>query len=79
MATERTVYWVQPGSQKGSWRVQKQGGSRASGTFEKKSEAITFAKEQAKKTGLGQVRIQNGEGRIEREFTYGKDPRSKKG
>jgi hypothetical protein len=78
MATERTVYWVQP-AKNGDWRVQKQGGTRASGTFAKKSEAISFAKAQAKKAGLGQVRIQNEEGRIQQEFTYDKDPRSKKG
>jgi hypothetical protein len=59
------INWVPPAAKKGSWRVQKEGGSRASGTFDKKSEAISFAKEQAKKTGLGQIKIQNGEGRIE--------------
>jgi hypothetical protein len=60
MDTERRIYWVQPATTRGSWKVQKEGGSRASGTFEKMSEAISFAKEQAKKTGLGQVKIQNG-------------------
>jgi hypothetical protein len=78
MADERKVYWVEP-APSGSWKVKREGGSRASGTFERKSEAIAFAKEQAKKGPLGQVKIQNGKGRIEREYTYGKDPRSRKG
>jgi hypothetical protein len=79
MPNERSTYWVQPSEKSGDWKVKREGGSRASGTFERKSEAIAFAKEQAKKSALGQVKIQNGEGKIEREFTYGKDPRSKKG
>lgn len=70
---------MQPGSS-GSWKVKSEGGARRIGAlFAKKSEAIGFAKDRAKKDPVGLVKIQNREGVFEREFTYGKvRPRSRK-
>ena len=42
-------------------------------------EAIARAKELAKKSGLGQVRVQGENGEFESEWTYGKDPRRSPG
>jgi hypothetical protein len=41
----------------------------------KKSSAINEARRLAQQHPLGQVVIKNENGRIEREYTYGKDPR----
>lgn len=57
-----------------SWEVKLAGGKRASAVKKLKSHAIAYAKELAKKAPLGQVKIHGTDGKIQREFTYGKDP-----
>jgi hypothetical protein len=42
-----------------------------------KDEAVRRARELAKAQELGQVKIHGTDGRIEREYTYGNDPRSR--
>ncbi len=72
--SERKVVWVSPHGD-GSWNAKSQGAERAAGNFQNKSDAIERAKEIAKNASLGQVKIQNEKGRIQTEYTYGKDPR----
>lgn len=71
---ERQVYEVVPHPKDG-WDVKKEGGSRASAHHGTKAEAIADARERAKAAKLGQVRVKGKDGRIQTEWTYGKDPR----
>lgn len=73
MATQRRVYHVSPFQN--HWKVKAENASRATARHEKKSDAIADARERAKKGSLGQVIIHKGDGSIEKEYTYGKDPR----
>jgi hypothetical protein len=72
MSNKRVKYWVSPEGD--DWRVQREGADRASGVFEDKTDAIARAKELAKAQPLGQIIIQRGDGQIQTEHTYGKDP-----
>lgn len=66
--------WVEP-REDGRWAAQRRGSERASAVTENKSTAINQARRLAQQHQLSQVVIMNGNGRIEREYTYGKDPR----
>jgi len=72
-SSERQVYHVVP-NPKGGWDVKKEGGARASSHHDTKAPALADARERAMKGGLGQVRIHGQDGRIQKEWTYGKDP-----
>jgi hypothetical protein len=75
---KRTVVYVSPNKKAGGWDVQTQsGGSKAH--FETKPPAIDAAKSVAKAAPLGQVKIQKENGRLQTEYTYGADPRDRKG
>lgn len=76
--TKRVRYQVLP-TESGNWKVQKTGGQRASAVEENKQAAIERASELAKKAPLGQVVIHKGDGTIQKEYTYGSDPRKTKG
>ena len=56
------------------WSVKKRGGSRASGTFDKKEDAIRRGRELAKAQERGQLVIKKQIGRIQTEYSYGDDP-----
>jgi len=58
----------------GGWNVKEESASRVSSSHDTKAEAITRAKELAKKQALGQVIIHKKDGTIQTEYTYGKDP-----
>lgn len=58
----------------GNWKVIRQGGSKASGIFENKTEAIERGRELAKKNRLGQLIIHKKDGKFQTEYTYGEDP-----
>lgn len=75
---KRVVYHVVPTSG-GDWKVEKKGAERASAVSPDKQPAIQRATELAKKAPLGQVVIHKGDGTIQKEYTYGKDPRKTKG
>ena len=75
---KRKVYHVTPDSE-GGWDVEKEGGQRPSGHFDKKSDAIDRGKELAKSGPLGQIKIHKQDGTIQTEYTYGKDPYPPKG
>lgn len=73
--TKRTVYHVVPDGDE--WKVEKEGGQRASARTENKVDAISTAKDLAKNSGpLSQVKIHKVDGTVQIEYTYGKDPRN---
>ena len=74
----REVYSVVPGG-KGGWDVKREGGARASSHHDTKSAAVQDARARAKKAELGQVRVHGQDGKIQTEWTYGKDPRRTRG
>lgn len=74
----REVYHVVPSS-RGGWDVKREGGARASSHHETKQPAIDAARDKAKAAPLGQVRIHGQDGRIQTEWTYGNDPRTRPG
>jgi len=57
----------------GTWSVRRTGDTRASRTFAKKSEAVSFAK-QAAHAGQSEIAIHRSDGRISEINTYGPDP-----
>jgi hypothetical protein len=75
-SSARKVLHVVPDG--GQWAVKVEGGS-VTGTFDRKTEAEDAARESAKGAALGQVIVHGSDGTIEKEWTYGEDPRSKKG
>jgi hypothetical protein len=75
---KRIVYNVQPAGG-GNWEVKKQRASRASNVFENKQDAIDRGRQLAKRPALGQLRVKDGEGVVQTEWTYGADPRRFKG
>jgi hypothetical protein len=74
----RKVVHVTPKSE-GTWAVKSTGTTKAFRIFESKHEAIQAAKLVAKNAQLGQVKIHGQNGRIQTEYTYGKDPSRYKG
>lgn len=73
---KRKVYFVtHNSSNEKDWSVKLQNAERASKNFEKKTNAINFAVDLAKKSPLGQVKIMGKDGKIQQERTYGEDPR----
>ncbi|HAM38064.1 MAG TPA: hypothetical protein DCP53_01495 [Elusimicrobia bacterium] len=74
----RKVVYVNPDG-KGGWNVKSRGAEKSAGNFENKSRAIGRAKEIAKNAPLGQVVVKKTNGKIQTEYTYGKDPYLPKG
>ncbi len=68
----RKVYDVRP-NPKGGWDVRPPGGGSA-GHHARKTEAVADARQRAQAAPLGQVRVHGRDGRIQTEWTYGKDP-----
>jgi hypothetical protein len=62
----------------GVWRI-KLGGKYVCYFFARKKDAISEAKELARSAELGQVAVHGKDGKIQREYTYGNDPRRYKG
>jgi hypothetical protein len=69
----RKVYHVTKNRNDG-WDVKRENADRATKNVETKDEAIKVAKELAKNANLGQVIIHKQDGKIQTEYTYGKDP-----
>ncbi|MEE8825128.1 hypothetical protein LASUN_00800 [Lentilactobacillus sunkii] len=63
--------WVSPHNEK--WSVKGEGNSKPSKLFDRKSDAIAFAKERAVKTH-GEVIGQAKDGKINLKNSYGNDP-----
>jgi hypothetical protein len=77
-ASKRTVIHVTYRDSDGQWHIAGEAG-RSLQHFDRKSDGIAAAKERAKAAPLGQVVIHGKDGKIEREYTYGADPRRTKG
>jgi hypothetical protein len=67
---------VTPDKQVGGWKVE---GGGAAENYRTKDEAIRAGRNRAKAADLGQLVIKGRNGRIQTEYTYGKDPRRTKG
>lgn len=78
MANKRIVYVVEP-RDGGDWAAQRRGTERAAVVTESKADAISEARRLAQQHRLSQVVIKNADGKIEREHTYGEDPRRHRG
>ena len=70
----RIKYHVTPRNG-GRWAVIKEDSERAITVLENKQDAIERARELAKEAKLGQIFIHGRNGRIQKEYTYGHDPR----
>lgn len=72
MEEPRKQIWVSPNGD--GWKVHVPGNSRASGIFDKKTDAVQKAAAMGRSSGNAQVLIQRQDGTIQDERTYGKDP-----
>ena len=76
--SKRMSWSVEP--RPGGWAVQRDGTKRADSLHEKKSTAISRARELGKGADPhGQVRVKGKDGKVEQEWTYGNDPRRTRG
>lgn len=73
---KRKIYHVVPHSVDG-WSVKYT--EDVDEHYETKEEALSYAKGYAKNSILGQVKVHGRNGKIQTEYTYGKDPRKTKG
>lgn len=73
-------YHVSKDKGNGKWNIQKEGGSRSSGSADTQKEAEKTAKEYAGNSGGGEVRIHGLDGKIRDSDTVkpGNDPSSVK-
>jgi hypothetical protein len=62
----------------GKWAVRSAGSTRAARIVETQKEAISIAKERAKREG-SEMYVHGRDGRIRERSTYGKDPYPPKG
>ncbi len=69
---KRVTYTVGPDGDR--WSLKNRGGSRATGTFDRKEDAVSRGRELAKAQERGQLVIKKQNGRIQTEYTYGDDP-----
>ena len=78
---KRVKYFVSPKQTNNGleWQVKKSNAERANKQFENKDDAIRLGKDLAKKPDLGQLIILGKDGKIQTEYTYGKDPEEYKG
>lgn len=62
----------------GGWDVQRGGGSRSSGHFDTKQDAVDRGREISRKANT-ELKIHNRDGRIGQSDSHGNDPRNIKG
>ncbi|MBN1316698.1 MAG: DUF2188 domain-containing protein [Anaerolineales bacterium] len=72
--SDRKVYHVIPDGNSGSWKIKVEGGQRASSVHKTKAEAEQAARNLAKNQPLGQLVVHGSDGKIQKEYTYGRDP-----
>lgn len=72
--SSRVVYRVLP-NPKGGWDVKLTGSPESLGYYRTKDEAIANGRTLAKKHSKSQLVIHKRNGQIEKEYTYGDDPR----
>ena len=74
----RKIYHVVMRSE--AWHVRRTRARRSSGCHESKAAAIVQARALASRRGsLGQVVVHGRDGKVQTEWTYGKDPRRTRG
>jgi hypothetical protein len=73
MSVKREVYHVLPNSSGEGWLVSQENNDFRE-EFDRKEDADEFAKNRAKKSQLGQVKVHTKDGNMEYESTYGDDP-----
>lgn len=69
----REVYHVVPNSSAERWVVSQEN-TAFKREFDRKEEAVEFARERAKAAALGQIKVHKQDGNMEYESTYGEDP-----
>lgn len=75
---KRKVYHVV--RREGAWHVRRAGAKRSGSVHQTKISAIVRAKFLARAgRALGQVRVHGKDGRLQVEWTYGRDPERKRG
>ncbi len=75
--SKRKVYHIVP-KEKG-WSMKREGSDRALKNFERKQDAVNYAREKLRQDQPSQVKIHKKDGKIQTEHTYGSDPRRTKG
>jgi hypothetical protein len=73
----RTIFTVGPAVGEG-WEVSGNG-QNSMKHFERKNEALKWARQTARQSQPSQLRVKGANGRIQTEYTYGSDPRETKG
>jgi hypothetical protein len=76
--SERKVYHVSPDAAAERWVVSQEN-AEFRREFDRKEEAVDFAKERAQEAELGQVKVHRKDGNMEYESTYGEDPTNSPG
>lgn len=71
--TNREVYHVVPNASAERWVVSRENNEFRQ-AFDRKEDAVEFAKDMAMKAPLGQVKVHRQDGNMEYENTYGEDP-----
>ena len=69
----RTVFHVTPNAN--GWEVRQQGSDATEVLVDNKDNAVEHARELAKEREPSQVIIHTRDGKFEKEYTYGDDPR----
>lgn len=72
MAERKTWHVTSAGD--GDWKVKARGADRAAGIFSEKVDAVERGRELARGQSLGQLVVHGRNGRIQTEYTYGRDP-----
>lgn len=72
MTPKRTVYRVLPSGD--DWIVKRDGAEQAARRFDRKQDAIVYARRVAKNNRPSQVVVHRQDGTIETEWTYNGDP-----
>lgn len=71
-------YHVVPNSGRGGWDVRREGASRSSGHFDRKSDAMERGRDLAR-TNQTELVEHGRDGRIQDSDSYGNDPRRSRG
>ncbi|HEX6913613.1 MAG TPA: DUF2188 domain-containing protein [Chitinophagaceae bacterium] len=69
----REVYHVVPDASGDRWVVSQEN-NELRREFDRKEEAVDFARERARAAALGQIKVHKQDGNMEFESTYGEDP-----
>jgi len=69
----REVYHVVPDSSAERWVVSQEN-NEFRREFDRKEDAVDFARERARAAKLGQIKVHKQDGNMEYESTYGEDP-----